>query len=93
MGETETPHFYDFVIFGRVPEPQNQLCLSLETPGYPKNREKNMEHLKHFIFINLIVLEFQHVDNFGKDGRRKIPPVRSTNLENIGYGINIYQKT
>ena len=35
MGETQTPHFYDFWIFGRVPEPQNQYYLSLETPGYP----------------------------------------------------------
>ena len=34
MGGTETPHLYDFGIFGRVPEPQNQLYLSLETPGH-----------------------------------------------------------
>ena len=32
MGETETFHFYDFGIFGYVPEPQNQYYLSLETP-------------------------------------------------------------
>ena len=32
MGETETPHFHDFLIFGRVLEPQNQYHLSLETP-------------------------------------------------------------
>ena len=31
MGESKTPHFYDFGTFGRVHEPQNQLCLSLET--------------------------------------------------------------
>ena len=27
MGETETYHFYDFEISGRVPEPQNQYYL------------------------------------------------------------------
>ena len=27
-------HFHGFGIFGRVPEPHNQLFLSLETPGY-----------------------------------------------------------
>ena len=30
------PHFYDFGIFGRALEPQNQLFLSLETPGHLK---------------------------------------------------------
>ena len=34
MREPQTPHFYDFGISGRVPEPQNQYYLSLETPGY-----------------------------------------------------------
>ena len=28
--------FYDFGISGRVPEPQNQLFVSSETPGYLK---------------------------------------------------------
>ena len=36
MGEPQTPHFYDLGTFERVPEPQNQLFLSLETPGYLK---------------------------------------------------------
>ena len=40
MGETETPHFYDLGISGRVPEPQSQLFLSLETPGH-QNKKKN----------------------------------------------------
>ena len=34
MEEPKTPYFYDFWIWGRVPGFQNQLCLSLETPGY-----------------------------------------------------------
>ena len=32
----QTPHFYDFWIFGRVLEPQNQLFLSFETPRIPQ---------------------------------------------------------
>ena len=32
MGEPKNPNFYDFGIFGRVPEPQNQYDLSLEIP-------------------------------------------------------------
>ena len=33
MGEPQDLHFYDFGVFGRVPEAQNQLGLSSETPG------------------------------------------------------------
>ena len=43
MGEPQTPHFYDFGISGRVPEPQNQLFLSLETPGHPTKTSKSLE--------------------------------------------------
>ena len=32
MGEQKTFISYDFGTFGRVPEPQNQLFLFLETP-------------------------------------------------------------
>ena len=39
MGESKNPHFYDFGTFGRVPETQNQLCLSLATPGPLKNNQ------------------------------------------------------
>ncbi len=41
MGEPNNPHFYDFWIFGHVPKPQNQLFLSLETPGYLNKTKKN----------------------------------------------------
>ena len=34
MGEPKKPHFYDFGISVRVPEPQNHVFLSLETQGY-----------------------------------------------------------
>ena len=36
MGATKTPRFYDSRIFEPVAKPQNQLFLSLETPGYLK---------------------------------------------------------
>ena len=36
MGATETFHFYDFGTVGRVPEPENQFVLLLETPGHSK---------------------------------------------------------
>ena len=37
MEEPEKPSFeYDFGIFGRVPEPQNQYYFSLETPRHSK---------------------------------------------------------
>ena len=36
MGATKTPRFYDFRTFEPVAKPQNQLFLSLETPGYLK---------------------------------------------------------
>ena len=40
MGETQTLHFYDFGICGRVQTLQNQLVLSSETPGHLKQIEK-----------------------------------------------------
>ena len=55
MGEPETPHFYDFWISGRVPEPKKQYDLSLEAPGHLKEIKKNPTHLKtkHLIFRNI----------------------------------------
>ena len=50
MGETETPHFYDLGISGRVPEPHNQLFLSLETPGYLKQIKKKQHLLGNIMF-------------------------------------------
>ena len=40
MGELPNRHFYDFGFSGRVPDPQNQICLSFEPPGY-RNKIKN----------------------------------------------------
>ena len=38
---TQTLHFHDFWISGRVPDSQNQYDLSLETPGYLNNQRKS----------------------------------------------------
>ena len=70
MGEPETPHFYDVGIFGRVPEPQNQLSLSFETPGYQiQIRRLTGTFVKH-IFADFKSLETPDFVNVGKDGRR-----------------------
>ena len=80
IGEPKTPHFYDFGILGRVPEPQSQLCLSLETPGHLKEIKKSLEHFKtYYVFFNLKVLEIHIVVDLGKDWRRQIPPIRLMN--------------
>ena len=77
MGKPETPHFCDFGIFGRVPEPQNQYYLSLEAPGYAKtNREDPWRILENIMSINLKMLDIQNCDNCRKNGRRNIPSIR-----------------
>ena len=76
MGETETPHFYDFGIFGSVPEPPNQYYLSFETPGYltkMKNNHWNMFETSYFY-------KSQNSGNpkcchFGKRRAPKIPTI------------------
>ena len=50
MGETKVLHYYDFRISGRVPEPQSQLFLSLETPGYLKQIKKISWAFKTYYF-------------------------------------------
>ena len=73
MGETETPHFYDFGTFGHVPEPQHQYHLPLETPRYFKQSKKDAKSfLKSIICINLFV-ENPTVWFVRNGGHRKIP--------------------
>ena len=67
MGETETPHFYDFGTFEWARFSQNQL-FSLETPGYLNKSRNPRTILKNVIFTNLKVLETQHVDIFEQTG-------------------------
>ena len=74
MGETKTPHIYDFRIFEPVTKPQNQLILSLETPGHRTKKQATIPtyFLKHFIFRNLVILETHHFVIFRKDGHRQM---------------------
>ena len=49
----KTLDFYDFEIFGRVSEPQNQQFLSLETPGCLNKIKKTPGSFSHnIIFLN-----------------------------------------
>ena len=57
MKEPKKPHFFDFGISGRVPEPRNQLFLSLETPGYLKTK-KNSNLFETYYSYN-----FQNIAN------------------------------
>ena len=53
MGEPSHPHFYDLGIFERVPGSQNQLVLSLETPGdLTKSRQFPGTILKYYFDIS-----------------------------------------
>ena len=59
MGETKTPHFYDFGIFEPVTKPQNQHYLSLETPGHSKKIKKNPWNMLETYY-------FYKISEFGK---------------------------
>ena len=48
MGEPRIPHFYDVGLSGRVHEPQNQLSLSVETPGYFKMPRKPQNSFEQY---------------------------------------------
>ena len=77
MGEAQTPHFYDFQTFEPVTRPQNQVFLSLETPGSLKRITKSPWNIsKNIICINVKVLETRNVDIVRKDGHRKMVKIR-----------------
>ena len=57
----QTPHFHDFGIFERVPEPQNQYYLSLETPGHSKQSQKIPNHLKTYYIGKIEIWKFWKV--------------------------------
>ena len=69
MGEPKNPHVYDFGILGRVPEPQNQYYLSLETPRYLQHSKK-----KRIIFKNIYIIKSQL---FGNPDVRPFPKRRA----------------
>ena len=84
MGETKSPHFYDFGISGRVTGSQSQIFLSLETPGHLKQiQKKTLGHSQTIVIFIIIIsiikinmLENQDFVNIGKDGRRTIHTIR-----------------
>ena len=59
MGETQTPHFYDFWIFEPVTKPQNQQFLSLETPGHLKQIKKTPGTFFKYCFYKCHFLEMK----------------------------------
>ena len=72
MGEPPNPHFYDFGVFERFPEPQNQLFLSLETPEHLEKQKKSPKPPQTILCsINRIAkARNSFFVNFGKDGHR-----------------------
>ena len=77
MGEPQTPHFHDFRISGRVPGSQNQLFISLETPGYLKQIKKIPGIFSKILFSKSQMCgHLSLFDDFGKGGQRNIPKFR-----------------
>ena len=86
-------HFYGLGISGRVHDSQNQHDSSLETTGYFEESKKIPNNFESPMLINLELLEIEHFENVGEDGRRKLMKIRLKHLENLEYGLNIFQKT
>ena len=77
MGETETPHFYDFWISRRVPGFQRQLPLSLERlDTQTASRQIPGTLLENGTFMNVKIPESKKVDMLGKGGHWKIMKIR-----------------
>ena len=69
-GDPQTPHFYDFWIFEPVTKPQNQLYLSLETPGDLKKNKKIQNLFKNYDVIKSRSFETPTFGHFRKGGHR-----------------------
>ena len=69
----QSPHFYDFGIFGRVHEPQNPYYLSFETPRHLKQFKKIPKSFLNIIFWNFNIWKIQHFDDFWKRQAPNIP--------------------
>ena len=77
MGETQNSQFYDFGLFEPVTKLQNQFFLSLETPEHINEIKKIPKDLSKTCFLHILkILETENVDNFRKDGRRKMMKIR-----------------
>ena len=78
MGEPQTS-FYDFGISGRVPEPQNQYYLSLETSEYFNKSKQNPKSFPKHMFWKFRHLRHQQIEVCGKDGHRQMMKIRFIN--------------
>ena len=56
-------------------------------------KNKPTPFVQNAIFSYLKMRAFKKFRHLRKDGHQKVMKIRSTNLENLGYEINIYQKT
>ena len=72
MGEPYTPHLYDFGIWGRVPEPKNQLLLFLEAPGYLEKIKKINGTFREYYLFKSQNFGNPKLENVGKDGNRNM---------------------
>ena len=82
VGEPKNPHFCDFGIFEPVTKPQNQLFLSLETPGYLKQINKIPGTFsKNIMFANIGILAIQNFVNFRKGGHREMMKIRVKQIQ------------
>ena len=71
MGETKTPHFYNFGIFEPITKPQNQL---FETPA---NIQENPQTFsKNIMFYKSRNFEIHNCDIVRTDGQRKVMKIR-----------------
>ena len=94
MGESENPHFHDFGISGRAPEPQNQSLFIFSEHMTPQIcQEKPESFWANTSFANLRMLEMDLSKTFEKTGTEKTRRPVQQILENLGYGINIFQNT
>ena len=106
MGEIETPHFYDFWLFGRVPEPQNHLFVSVVTPWHLKESKKTSQSFSEKCYLvksqdvwesNVCFVEKAGTDN-SDDSFRKIVKIldmialsiKNHEMEILTYGTDIF---
>ena len=85
----KTHHFHIFRILGRVNGPQPRYCWSLETPRYLSTINTTF---RKWDFMNIII-EIRSVGNFRKGKHRTKSRIRLIKSWNLGYAINIFQKT
>ena len=78
MGETETPHFYDFRIFGHVPEPQNHyLFIFGDTRTLQTIQDESQIIFQTYIYICL--------ESLGLDFFETVGPVYPTHFEHFEF--------